>query len=90
MTKRSLIADLFAAVERAEERVKEITGERAEVPTEECLEYSDRVRQLQNEGPSDMDSIAQTRTNIDRYWRNHFGRVRSARISLGTAGSEPE
>jgi hypothetical protein len=94
MTTRSLIADLFAAVERAEERLKETTQKRSG-PTEECLESSVCFPQPERENRPDIDSIAQTRANIDRYWRNHFGKVglataSSAGGSSGTTNSESE
>jgi hypothetical protein len=93
----SLIADLFAAVERAEGRLKA----RA-VESVECLTG---FPQPKTETAFDRDALARTRANIDRYWRNHFGenqydksqydkdqfsRVGSAGVSSATIGSESE
>jgi hypothetical protein len=85
MPTHSLIADLFAAVERAEERVRE----KSEAPTEECSERSACFPQPQGENSPKLDPIAQTRANIDRYWRNHFG-VSATGSSAETISSEAE
>jgi hypothetical protein len=98
----SLIADLFAAVERAEGRLK--------ARAVESVERSTEFPQPKTETAFDRDALARTRANIDRYWRNHFGenqydksqydksrcdkdqfsRIGSAGVSSETISSESE